>query len=560
MELFSHFLHNAFAFIVILTAIVFVHEFGHYLVAKIAGVKVEAFSIGFGKEIFGLTDQSGTRWKISILPLGGYVKMFGDIGPSSTPDTKKIKEFTPEEKKIAFHTKPLLAKAAIVSAGPIANFILAIVILTFTYYVHGKPISIPEVGEVQPGSPAAIAGIMEGDLIIAIDGEATQDVEDIDEVVSINTGTAINIKLKRNNQILETKITPKIEEHKSIFGDKAKLPTLGIQYSALVIPEVSQVMPGSAAAQVGIKNGDIITQIDLKQINSFADIQKAVKNSKGEPLNISFLRSEPVEVKLTPQMGTRVNHDGSNQKIPLIGVRTKVSPKANSVPENIPPLIMDVVKDSPSDKAGIKVGDLIESINGHKTKTFVDVQNLISKNLNKEITIKLLRKNQMSAIIVPKIEKIKDDSGAEKSVPLIGIRSIELPRNPIGFISSFAEANKQIYRMCKLTLKAIGQIITGHRDASEISGPIGIAKYSGYSFSIGLDMVLWFMTILSVNLGLVNLFPIPTLDGGHLLYYLIEMLRGKPLADKYQNIGFKIGITLIVALAIFAIINDIRKL
>lgn len=360
-------LHNSLWFVIILSIIVFVHEFGHYFVAKLAGVKIDAFAIGFGPEIFGWNDKSGTRWKVCCLPLGGYVKMYGDINPASMPDDEKMQEMTPEEKKFAFHYKSLSAKAAVVFAGPLANFILAIVLLTFFFSYYGKPLTTTELSVVVPDSAAAEAGLKPGDVITNIDGNKVKEFGDIQRVIGLNTGTSVVIEFNRGNETIKTTAIPQISARKDIFGNEIKAALLGIQANVISYDKLGA---GSAAV----------------------------------------------------------------------------------------------------------------------------------------------------------------------------------------------EAVKETYNLSVGTLTAIGQMITGKRSAREISGPIGIAKYSGQSATKGLPTILWFMVIISINLGLVNLFPIPVLDGGHLLYYSIEAIRGKPMAEKFQQWGFRFGIALVGTLAIFAIINDIRNL
>jgi regulator of sigma E protease len=360
-------LHNTVWFMIILSLIVFIHEFGHYYVAKLAGVKIDAFAIGFGPEIFGWNDKSGTRWKICCLPMGGYVKMYGDANPSSMPDAEKNKKMTPEEKKLAFHYKPLPAKAAVVFAGPLANFILAFAILTFFFSYYGKPLTTTEISMVLEDSAAAEAGLVAGDTIISIDETKVKEFADIQRIISLNTGTPVIIEFSHDGEVKKTNITPRISIRKDLFGNEIKGALLGI--SANVV-SYEKLGAGSAAVQ----------------------------------------------------------------------------------------------------------------------------------------------------------------------------------------------AIKETYNLSAGTLTAIWQMATGKRSAREISGPIGIAKYSGQSADKGLPTVLWFMVIISINLGLVNLLPIPALDGGHLLYYAIEALRGKPMAEKFQQWGFRIGIALVAALAVFAIFNDIRNL
>lgn len=366
MELLATILNSTVAFIVILSVIVFIHEFGHYYIAKISGVKIEVFSIGFGKELFGWNDKSGTRWKVSLLPLGGYVKMFGDIDPASSPDSKKIKAFTEEEKKLAFHTKSLPIKSAIVAAGPMANFLLAIVIMVFFFSYYGKPMTTAEVSQVVEGGAAEEAGLLPGDVIIEIDGDEIDSFADIQRIVAINMGTPIEIIIERDNSQLTTIATPKMQERKDMFGNDIKAAMLGI-----------------------------------------------------------------------------VSTEFAYEKLPIL--------------------------------------------------------------------------------------------------------------------TSFKAAVAETYNISASTLKALKQMVTGERSPKEISGPLGIAKYSGQSAEKGIETVLWFMVVLSINLGLINLFPVPLLDGGHLMFYAVEAVQGKPVADRVQEWAFKIGIALVGSLFIFAMLNDLQK-
>lgn len=359
-------IHSFFAFAFIISVIVFIHEFGHYYVAKRSGVKIEVFSVGFGREIIGWTDKHGTRWKISMIPFGGYVKMFGDADATSAPDSDAIEQMKEEEKAVSFHYKPLWIKTLIVAAGPIANFVLAIAILTFFFSYYGKSTTLPEITQVLEDSAAKDAGLQAGDVVLSIDDEDVTSFSDIRRITSLNTGTPIDFVLERGTSVVEVTLTPRMREVEHMFGEKVQMPMVGIA---------------------------------------------------GEAISFETL--------------------------------------------------------------------------------------------------------------------------------------------PVG--QSFLASIKETYYLATATLKAVGQMLTGERSARQISGPIGIAKYSGKSVEMGLQTVLWFMVILSVNLGLVNLFPIPGLDGGHLLYYSIEAVRGKPMADHFQEWGLRVGLTLIIALAIFAVINDVLK-
>lgn len=353
-------------FIVIISIIVFIHEFGHYWVARRCGVKIEQFSIGFGREIFGWTAKSGTRWKVAMVPMGGYVKMFGDEGASSSPDAEKIKKMSKAERKVAFNTQPLPAKFAIVSAGPAANFILSILILAFFFSHYGMAESNSEVGSVVEDSAAQSIGLKPGDKIVELKGEKVTRFQDIQGIVSLHPNIEISIAYEREGKVVHDKITPRLKESSDLFGNKVKIGLIGIS-------------PGGV-----------------------------IHSAKLAPL--------------------------------------------------------------PAIKAAV-------------TET---------------------------------------------------------------------------YTICVRTMTALGQMVTGTRSANELSGIARIAEYSGQAASRGMETILWFMAILSINLGLINLFPVPMLDGGHLFLYAIEAVRGRPLGEKTLEYCFRFGLVVLVSLMLFATFNDLK--
>ncbi|MFN7038265.1 MAG: RIP metalloprotease RseP [Alphaproteobacteria bacterium] len=359
--------HNIISFLVIISVIVFIHEFGHYIAAKSFGVKINIFSIGFGKELVGWNDKSGTRWKICAIPMGGYVKMHGDENAASMPDEELLSNLTEAEKKDSFHAKPLYAKALVVSAGPIANFILAIVLLTFIFNVYGKAVVLPIIDQIQENSSAQKAGLNIGDEIISINNNPIKVFSDIERIIFENPNQALNFEIKRADSILHIPIIPHLTETKDSFGNKITVPRVGI-------------------------------------ISRKFEIQK------------------------------------------------------------------------------------------------------------------------------------------------------------FSVINSLMMATKETYMLSKATINAIGQMITGKRGTEELGGPISIAKYSGQSVKSGFITVLWFIILLSINLGLINLMPIPILDGGHLLFYAIEAIKGSPLSQRIQQYSFRIGLVIVLSLMAFSTFNDIKKL
>lgn len=362
----SGFWNYVIVFLVILTVVVFVHELGHFLVARWNGVRVETFSIGFGREIWGWTSKSGTRWRISLLPLGGYVKMFGDSDAASRPDDAPMTE---DEKAVSFHHKRVGQRAAIVAAGPAANFVFGIVVLAVMFMAYGQVMTVPVVGGVEPASAAAEAGLQEGDKFLSINGEEIERFQDLQRIVRLYIDEPLNIVVARDGEMVAMTALARIREVEDPFGNVQRVPILGIR-AAEGATEIRKHGPGSAMVQAVEETGTII----------------------------------------------------------------------------------------------------------------------------------------------------------------------------------------------KATFIGIGQIISGTRDSEELGGPLRIAKGAGQAASLGFDSVIFFTILLSLNLGLINLFPVPLLDGGHLLFYGFEAIRGRPLGPRAQEYGFRIGFFLVIALMLFATRNDLVDL
>lgn len=361
-------LHTIPSFLIVLGIVVFVHEWGHYIVAKLCGVKIESFSLGFGPELFGFNDKSGTRWKISALPLGGYVKMFGDADASSRPD-EAVYQMTEEEKKVAFFYKPVGQRAAIVFAGPAINFIFTFLVFMVLFTTQGQPFTPPRVGAVNPESPAAVAGIQPGDVVKQINNVVIERFEDIRREVSASRNETLTFKLDRGGVEIEKSLTPTIAEVKDRFGSVHKV------------------------SQVGIK---------------------------AEAGKMEYRKLDPV-----PAIGSVVNEMGS---------------------------------------------------------------------------------------------------------------------------------------MIATNMKAIGQIIVGTRGTEELGGPLRIAEMSGKIGKEGPVPLIWFMAVISLSLGLFNLFPIPLLDGGHLFFYAVEALKGEPLHESITEFSSKLGFVFIISMMLFFTWNDLVQL
>jgi regulator of sigma E protease len=358
-------------FLFVLTIVVFFHELGHFLVARWAGVKVLTFSLGFGPELLGFNDRHGTRWKVSAVPLGGYVKFLGDDTEASTPSTEALAHMTDEERAGSFHHKKVGPRAAIVAAGPIANFILAILIFTCLFTFFGKPSTTARVDKVETNSPAAAAGFQVGDIVTDIDGTKIDSFNEMQRIVSTHAGETLAFTVKRGDKIMQLSGTPELREEKDAFGNQQRRGILGI---------TRQTIPGEAVTE----------------------------------------RVDPA--------------------------------------------------------------------------------------------------------------------------------------------TAFWLGIKETWFVVDRTLAYIGGVFTGREAADQIGGPLRIAQISGQVATIGLAALIHLSAVLSISIGLLNLFPVPLLDGGHLLFYLVEAVRGRPLSERAQEMGFRIGLALVLMLMVFATYHDILHL
>jgi len=358
-------------FLFVLSLVVFFHELGHFLVGRWCGVRILVFSIGFGPEIIGFNDRYGTRWKISAIPLGGFVKFFGDDNVASVSSSARLAGMDEAARAECFVFQPVRERAAIVVAGPLANFILAIAIFAGIFMLYGKQTMSARVDAVQPDSAAATAGFQPGDLVLAIDGHSVESFADMQRIVSASADETLAVTVERNGATLTLKAVPALKEVKDTFGNVHRIGILGISRSMAAADMKLQPVPPPRAVWMGIE---------------------------------------------------------------------------------------------------------------------------------------------------------------------------------------------ETWFVVERTLSYIGGVVVGREAADQLGGPIRIAQMSGQVATMGFVALLHLAAVLSVSIGLLNLFPIPLLDGGHLLFYGIEAMRGRPLSERAQEVGFRIGLAIVLMLMIFATFNDIMHL
>ena len=450
-------------FLFVLTIVVFFHELGHFLVARWCGVRVLTFSIGFGPELFGFNDRHGTRWKVSAIPLGGYVKFFGDENAASVPDREVLDSMSEAEIRDSFFHKSVARRAAIVVAGPVANFILAIVIFATLALTLGKQVAVPRIDEVTPGTVAATAGFKPGDVVVSVDGKAMEGFSDVTRMIALNPGRALTFVVERGGERATLTATPQQREERDRFGNIQRLGVLDI--SGPTMPaRVVTIKPGSAAATAGFKPHDLVRAIDGKPVASFIDLRNVVAANPEKTLDFEVEReSQRITLQATPSATNEKDPSGATKRVGQLGISGGYDP---------------------ADTRSIHYGPIAALTNGVTETWFV-------------------------------VDR---------------------------------------------TLAYIGGVLVGRESVDQRGGPIRIAQVSGQVATAGFVALIHLAAVLSISIGLLNLFPIPLLDGGHLLFYGIEAVRGRPLSERAQEYGFRFGLAVVLLLMIFATYNDLLHL
>lgn len=542
--------NNVITFVFVLSLLVFVHEMGHYLVGRWSGIRIMAFSIGFGPEILGYTDRHGTRWKLSLIPLGGYVRFFGDEDASSKTDTDQLAAMTEEERAQSFAGAKLWKRAATVAAGPIANFILAIAIFAVLFSVYGRTVADPVVAMVTRDGAAAEAGIEPGDRLMAIDGVKVKTFDEVQRYVGLRPGRTIVLSVERDGQMRDFRIMPKLVEDTDQFGNKMEMGRIGI---ALVDPLVTSVEPNGPAAKAGVVAGDRLIAVDGNTVATYYDIGRYVGDRPGKSIVLTIQRNgEMRDFPIVAETLAETDASGNKKDVGSIGIAP------------IDPLVASIAPDSPAEAAGLELGDRILSVDGQAIGSISEVQRYAASHADKPVALSVERGGQTRDVTVtPKKSEETDIFGARIEIATIGItdgqKPIRLRYETYGPFQALGEGVKQTGSIVSGTFEYIANVIGGYMKADQLGGPIRVAQLSGQMATLGFSAVLQFAAILSVSIGLLNLMPVPVLDGGHLMFYAIEAVRGKPLGARAQDIAFRIGFAMVLSLMVFATWNDISS-
>ncbi len=514
-------------FILFLGPLIFFHELGHYLFARLFGVRVEVFSIGFGPKIFKFK-RGFTEYAISLIPLGGYVKMFGD-----NPLTKN--EIPEEERKYSFTFKGKWARFWIVAGGPLANFILAYVIF-FSLFMSGEKIPEIKLGVLQEQSSLYKLGLRSGDVLYKLNKKEIYNPSDI----ALEGANLIRtVGIKRNNQDREVQINL---DGESFFKEILKHPPL------LRKPIV---VDGKGKMYAVSFNPDRFSwKKSFAEMNYFEEHNRVyllpIKGEKVDP-NIQPEVDKKNVLSLKMKMGERLNFV---KGLASLGYRT------------LDLKVKDVNKDSPAERAGIKKGDVIFSLQGAEVFSFEELRKRLQKTDTDSVDMKILSSGEVKTISLR--PDVKEISG--ESVKLIGVYSGGLYQGlnfidtgSKGIVQSFILSFARTWDTLVKTVEGFKKLITGNVSIKSIGGPLAIGKVASDSFNTSLSYFFQLMALISINLGIINLFPIPVLDGGHIMFIFFEMMNRGPISKRKMEIAQQVGLSFLLVLMLGALFNDFSR-
>lgn len=533
------FIETVGPFFLLLGLLIFIHEWGHFAVARFFGVRVEIFSIGFGKTIWSFR-YGETDYRISIFPLGGYVKMYGDNPRAEIPE---------DQKAYSFMHQPVFPRMAIVLAGPVMNLILAFFIF-FGMGLYGQPQTTATLGDIQAETTAYKSGLRSGDKILSLNSTSVKSYEHTLELI-YKSKDAVHVQVLRDSETLDFKVPTEVKDNPNILSAQRQIPQIDGWDIYSLNPTITIASQESVFYQAGLRNLDTIKTLNGQDIKTFRQLNSELKTFKeGEVIHLTVERQNSLGKKDPLNFTLTATQDMKLYK----------SDKG---------FIGRVQKDSPAYKSGLKRGDHILSI----SKTPIPHWNALVEAVKtqgkegKALRFLILRDyKEIEISVTPALKKMMNSRGKEISRPIVGIEPgfyFHVP--PLtyvpagGLIASLNYAWNQTGKWIAWTVNSIVRIIQGEVSPKNLGGFITIGQVAKDSLQVGWSYFLQIMAIISINLFLLNLIPIPVLDGGHLLFFIIEAVRGKPVSPENMERAFLFGFVLLISLVGLTLFNDVQR-
>ncbi|MCH2533188.1 MAG: RIP metalloprotease RseP [Bdellovibrionales bacterium] len=538
---------NIIPFFLLLGVLIFVHELGHFSVAKFFGVRVETFSIGFGKKILSFK-KGDTTYALSLFPLGGYVKMYGDNPEAEVPE---------DQKKYSFLHKPVSQRFAIVFAGPFINFAFAAILFAFIAMI-GEQVPAPVVGDIDSSSQAYQMGFRSGDKIQTVNNKTIDNWMDLERIIKENPNETINVSLLRDGEELELAAKTTQGKNKNILSLESDVGTITGLHNLATLPVVGVAQHG-VGAKNGLKTFDEILAVNETPVLLYSELKSALEKAanSNEAVNLTVKTfNDPAAKERSISIAS--NKLDSSNVLNSLGV------------ESTELYIYRIQSDSPAEKAGLKAGDKLLEIDGQPLNEWEQVIEVV-RDFNPE-------DKYFEFIIYREGKKMQFDITPQLSENLMTATGSTEDRYTIGvspaFFQTLAEKTKQqtlnplkaawigiedSVKWSGMILVSIWRLIDGTVSAKNIGGVISIGRFSRTSFEEGISAFIKMMAILSINLFLLNLLPIPVLDGGHLVFFSIEALKGSPISLKKMEIAQTVGFILLMSLMVFSLYNDVTN-
>ena len=547
---FSEAYYTAVPFVLLLGVLIFVHELGHFLVALACGVRVEVFSLGFGKKIIQ-RKYGPTTYCLSIVPLGGYVKMYGDEPGADVPV---------EMRNLAFTHKKLWQRFSIVAAGPLMNLVISLLIFTVISML-GEEQRLPVFGDVNPGTKAYDLGFRSGDKVVSINGQNVKSWEQLQDLMTHGARRSLNFVISRANdqQQVTVSATPELVPNTNPISLDDSIGTVdGLSNASRAA--VVGVLPGSLAEKYGLHTGDRVISVAGKEVHYFRELENVLITVQTQPLVMKIERFDPSlkEEEIKPE------------ELTLSGSVTGISSLSTFGIEASDLYLAKVMEGSPAAKAGLKSGDRILQLNEKVPLVWDDVLNTIkSYSGHDPVKLKIHRNGESASLefaVTPSLSTLSGAQGLEEKRYTIGIMPwVQNAAPALGILKS-TDLPSAMLRGVQRTKEVTGMIVVSFLrlfqakiSPKNIGGVIAIGQAASETFKSGIGHFLQLMGVLSINLFIINLLPIPVLDGGHLLFYTIEGLRGAPLSMRKMEVAQQVGLVLLISLMALSLFNDVSR-
>lgn len=534
---------NVWAFILLIGPLIFVHELGHLIAAKLVDVKCTRFSIGFGPPLLRMRFGE-TEYCLAPIPLGGYVSMLGQGG----------EEIPPADHDRALGNKPLWARYFVLGAGPLANLLLPIAVF-FVFHLRATTLMPAVIGTVLSGSAADQAGLQQGDRIVAIEGEDIRSFREMRERIADSPGTELRVQIERDGKRLDRTVTPQKKIQRNDLGVATPIGRLGVLGESYA-PQIGVIDVQSPAYVEGLRTGDIITSINGEPVRTVEELQRMLEGIGDTLVRLTYLRAIPVETSI----GKLLWYESAHAQL-----LTKDGRSSGILPANN--FVRSIESGSPAEKAGMHVGDRVLSADEIQTPQWELLADTLSQRRDQAVTLVVqgLGEEPRTISLQLAYREWKDVYKHDQKTLWFGAEpyaKVDAPEpEPIRgrFTYALGTAVEDTIANARLTWTTLVQMLTFERGVGDLSSVVGIYKVAGTAAEQGPGDFLRLVAVLSINLGFVNLLPIPILDGGHLLFFTVEAIRRRPLGQRAREIASAIGLVVILLLLLVATRNDIMR-